>query len=132
MTGNQRFWRFSRFVSLAMLMHVLMLPLFGLYARSGPGRNHLCEAAYRGSLVEIRLLLNAGADPNGDGWLFTPLGDAVSGEQIEAVRLLLARGADPNRFFNKGRKQVTAAKFVRKPNDREAQMIALIRQAGGS
>jgi ankyrin repeat protein len=62
----------------------------------------LIQAARTGSLDQIKLLLDSGADvnlpgPTGDGWNATPLQHAILARQSGAVRLLLDRGADPNR-----------------------------------
>ena len=72
------------------------------YTLSGTGTPLNC-AASRGNLDAMRVLLDAGANPNGDprDYVNTPLnsiviGDGNGGGHYEAARLLLQRGADPN------------------------------------
>lgn len=79
----------------------------------------------------MRLLLNAGADPSRVGWEepYTPLGETVRGGQVKAARLLLAWGADPNVPNDYGDTAATT-KFY-EPREGQAQVIALIRSAGG-
>jgi ankyrin repeat protein len=67
-----------------------------------PPQSPLIQAARKGSLDAINLLLDSGADlnvhgPTGDGWDATPLQHAILARKSGAVRLLLDRGADPNR-----------------------------------
>jgi hypothetical protein len=66
--------------------------------RDGKGLTALMWAARSGAVDAMRVLLDAGADPNardhGNGW--TPLLHAVHTRHPEAVRLLLERRADPN------------------------------------
>lgn len=57
----------------------------------------LLDAAYDGDLVEVKKLLNEGADINTkseDG--FTPLMNAARNGDIEVVKFLIDKGADPN------------------------------------
>jgi ankyrin repeat protein len=64
--------------------------------------DELHEAARRGDLARMDLLIDKGADPNQvdpDNGM-TPLGDAVLAAQMESVERLLLRGADPNRRAN--------------------------------
>jgi ankyrin repeat protein len=59
------------------------------------GRRPLNWAAIRNDTKMIELLLELGADINGQNVSgFTPLHHAVEHETIEALKLLLARGAD--------------------------------------
>ncbi|MBZ5593717.1 MAG: ankyrin repeat domain-containing protein [Acidobacteriia bacterium] len=74
----------------------------GPKARDARGNSPLMYAAALGSLESIRLLLDAGADPNaGNSFDATPLmwcaGDAAK------VRLLLSNGANPNARSKLGR-----------------------------
>lgn len=66
--------------------------------RDRRGMTALMAAARTGALDAMRVLLDAGADPNArdhaNGW--TPLLHAIHKRQAAAVRLLLERGADPN------------------------------------
>ena len=123
-----KLWRAAHNASLIMAVGCVAL---GLYSRSILGRDALCEAAYYGRLGEMRLLLNAGADPNRMGWdtYCNPLSDAVRGGQIDAARLLLDWGADPNAEgrsaidLGLGSWGVAEAK--------KALVAALLRSAGG-
>jgi hypothetical protein len=69
----------------------------------------LFNAAQRGNLEKIRVLLDQGADINVrlgvDQW--TPLMTASREGKLEAVELLLEEGADPN-IRKEGRSGVTA------------------------
>jgi ankyrin repeat protein len=64
--------------------------------RDSAGVSVLQQAASRGDVAGVRLLLDRGADPNVGGRDTTPLGSAAYEGQVEVVQLLLARGADPN------------------------------------
>jgi ankyrin repeat protein len=59
----------------------------------GGGRSALMWAAYRGELEIMKLLIDAGADVNGEGFLGTPLSQAAWNDRIAAARLLIDRGA---------------------------------------
>jgi len=66
-------------------------------ARSADGFTPVHLAAFFGKTDAVRLLLDAGADPNapGTGWMTgTALHSAVSARHPEAVAALLAAGAD--------------------------------------
>jgi hypothetical protein len=57
----------------------------------------LYQAAQRGDVDTVRLLLNAGGNPdelNTHGW--TPLMIAVAQQHLDTARLLLAKGGNPN------------------------------------
>jgi len=59
--------------------------------------DELLKAARNGDLIEVRIALKNGANPNTkdiDGR--TPLHWAAQGGHVEIVKLLLERGADPN------------------------------------
>lgn len=54
-------------------------------------------AASNGDPRIVKLLLNAGADPNrGDGWYSSPLAAATEGNHLEAMKVLIAGGAKVN------------------------------------
>lgn len=58
----------------------------------------LFGACRAGDFEEVRLLLAAGADVNGQDFMgFTPLLEAVSKGHLEIVRLLIEKGADVNK-----------------------------------
>ena len=60
-------------------------------------RTELMDMSYKGNIKRIKELLKAGANINAiDNQGFTPLINAVSGEQTEAVKLLLNNGANVN------------------------------------
>jgi ankyrin repeat protein len=59
-----------------------------------PSPYHLGAAAAGGNLSTVRLLLQKGADPNGDGGV--PLREAIRGGNAAVVQALLAAGANVN------------------------------------
>ena len=69
--------------------------------RSDGSTTILGEAAQRGSVAEVQMLLSAGADPNGSGGL-TPMALAMFGGHVQAVQMLRAAGADPLRASDNG------------------------------
>lgn len=69
------------------------------------GVTPLYTAAYNGNLEGCRLLLEAGADPNGRPSSFVPLFAAAMESQVPVIDLLLKHGADLNK---KNRKKETA------------------------
>ncbi len=60
------------------------------------GFSMLCHACRIGHEAIVRLLLDAGADPNRPDEHEIPLHSAVVGKNVEVVRMLLDTGADPN------------------------------------
>lgn len=64
--------------------------------RDASGVPTLQQAASRGDVAGVRLLLDRGADPNVAGRDTTPLGAAAYEGHVEVVQLLLARGAEAN------------------------------------
>lgn len=66
-------------------------------------RTELMDMSYKGNIKRIKELLKAGANINAvDNQGFTPLINAVSGEQTEAVKLLLNNGANVNAHTKHG------------------------------
>ncbi len=58
------------------------------------GNRPLHVACFRGCLLDVVALINAGANVNANGDMgFTPLHDAVQGGNADVIRLLLDRGA---------------------------------------
>jgi len=55
-------------------------------------------ASRSGSIAIMKLLLDAGVDPNSQISFGNPLVSAVEGGNLEAVELLLSKGADPTRI----------------------------------
>ena len=60
------------------------------------GRYALADAAYRGNLELVQLLVKAGADPSLSPYGDVPLCSAARQGHLEVVDYLLAQGADPN------------------------------------
>ena len=79
---------------------------------TNPMRVQALHAAVASRNIEIvRMLLDAGADPNATQQLgYTPLMGAASGGSAEMVDLLLSRGADPSAVSEDGK---TAASIAR-------------------
>ena len=89
----------------------------------GIGCPVLLTAAFGGSPAVVKLLLNAGADPNrGDGAM-PPLMAAVMGGNAECVRLLLLHGADPNGHYKDNTSVLDSAQH-------NALISAILKQAG--
>ena len=70
------------------------------------GWTPLHEVAQRNHIKLLRLLLDAGSNPNvpGGDENYTPLHDAVEAGHVELVRLLIERGADKDVRDTSGRK----------------------------
>ena len=127
-----KLWRFSHLLSIVTLLHVVV---GGGYARSYFGRDQLCDAAFHGRLGEIRLLLDAGADPSRVGWEshLTPLAEAVLGGQVNSAKLLLQRGADPNAPGDSGSTAIESGlgNWGGVEMSEKEPVVALLRSAGG-
>lgn len=83
----------------AVLGEIAMLPDFAgvdvpsVTMRSPAGNTPLHVAATRGDRNAVRLLLEAGADPNAAGERgCTPLHLALEGQHVQVVRMLVAAG----------------------------------------
>ena len=91
------------------------------------GRTPLMAAAARGDVRMVRLLLDAGAEVNGQGELrrWSPLHAAAEGGSPEVVRLLIERGADVNAGEREGRTPLQVAAKRAGP-----QMVRILLDAG--
>ena len=69
------------------------------------GWTPLHEVAQRNNIEILRLLLDAGANPNvpGGDENYTPLHDAVEAGHVETIELLIERGADKKLRDKNGR-----------------------------
>ena len=104
----------------------LMTPTMGAVARPAARIVALQGAAKSGDLPRLRMLLDAGFDPNGRrGSGKTPLMLAAQYGQEGAVRILLARGANPTLRTYDG---TTAMQLARAAAHRG--VIRLLRKAG--
>lgn len=84
-----------------------------LEAKNGQGQTALHLAAQMGDLVAVRLLVEAGADPNGEGEEgCTPLGVAILERHPVAAQLLLTLGADPSKKNSDGDTPLHLAAFT--------------------
>jgi ankyrin repeat protein len=92
------------------------------------GSTPLYTAAVDGKAEIVRMLLEAGADPNkesageSDG---TPLCAAASWGYAEVVRLLLQYGADPNRIERPDEFPMTALAWARRNHHDEVAHLLL-------
>jgi len=107
--GNSPFYLPIRNNDLAGLRQLIREP--GAKARDARGNSPLMYAAVLGSLESMRLLLDAGADPNvANNFAATPLmwcaGDAAK------VRLLLSKGANVNARSNLGHTPLSIAATI--------------------
>jgi ankyrin repeat protein len=97
-------------------------------ALSQHGSTPLYTAVVQGELEIVRMLLEAGADPNKesaghtDG---TPLCAAASWGRTEVVRLLLWHGADPNLIERTGEVPMTALAWARRNHHAETVRLLL-------
>jgi ankyrin repeat protein len=95
------------------------------------GTTPLYKAAVQGETKIVRMLLEAGADPNqesGGDSEGTPLCAAASWGRIEIVRLLLEHGADPNVAETPNQGPMTALAWARW--NRHAEIVELLLEAG--
>lgn len=89
-------------------MKLKYLFLAGSLCTCGCAAPALFRPAEKGDLAAMRVLLDAGADPNEASGMWgnaTPLHMAAANSRLEAARLLIARGADVNReaYINRSR-----------------------------
>ncbi|MEW6677407.1 MAG: ankyrin repeat domain-containing protein [Pseudomonadota bacterium] len=73
------------------------------------GKTALVEAVDRGDVEMVRLLLDAGADPDLKAAGYTPLGRAAMQGHSRIARMLLEAGADPDLKSNDGNTPLAAA-----------------------
>src|SRR5256885_8150896 len=95
------------------------------------GTTPLYKAAVQGETEIVRVLLEAGADPNlesGGQDEGTPLCAAASWGRTEVVRLLLQHGADPNAVETKQRGPMTALAWAQ--HGGYAEGVDLLVEAG--
>src|SRR5215831_853724 len=92
------------------------------------GSSPLYAAAVQGEAEIVRILLDAGADPNresageSEG---TPLCAAASWGHAEVVRLMLQYGADPNRIERTDEVAMTALAWARRNHHDEVVRLLL-------
>lgn len=82
-------------------------------------------AVANGDLAMTKLLLDAGADPNGSGRVGTPLSTASVMGYTEVARLLLEHEADPNHPADARRPVLASAVYAKKP-----ELCTLLIEAG--
>jgi ankyrin repeat protein len=87
-----------------------------LYVATGP----------KGGVEVVRLLLRSGANPNAGQGRYTPLMNAASWVNLEAVNALLEAGADPRIVNERGE---TAIQVVGRAGGRERAVIHRLQQA---
>ncbi|MEM9343588.1 MAG: ankyrin repeat domain-containing protein [Pseudomonadota bacterium] len=88
----------------------LGMPAVGVNTKGGSGDFPINTAATRGRVVELELLLEAGANINQRGEHgFTPLHSAVEQGHMAAVEWLLRHGADVNARNDGGERPVDLA-----------------------
>lgn len=76
------------------------------------GDRALPRAVANGNVEMVRILLEAGADPDLKGRGFTPLGMSALQGHVRIVRLLLKAGADVDRKSNDGNTPIIAATLM--------------------
>jgi ankyrin repeat protein len=92
------------------------------------GSTPLYTAAVQGEVEIVRLLLEAGADPNKESpgeTEGTPLCAAASWGRTEVVRLLLEHGADPNLPERANEVPMTALAWARRKHYDETARVLL-------
>jgi ankyrin repeat protein len=92
------------------------------------GSTPLYTAAVQGELAIVRLLLEAGADPNQESSGESegiPLCAAASWGRTEVVRLLLEHGADPNLAERPKDGAMTALRWARRKGHSETAQVLL-------
>lgn len=95
------------------------------------GTTPLYKAAVQGETEIVRMLLEAGADPNRESSgedEGTPLCAAASWGHTEIVRLLLQHGADPNAIETPNKGPMTALKWAMRNGHHD--VVAILVEAG--
>ena len=94
----------------------------------GGGRSALMWAAYRGDLDMIKLLVDAGADVNAEGFMGTPLAQTAWNDQTAAARLLLDRGGRINQMSH--RDGYTALHWAASTEASDCSLVKLLLKRG--
>ena len=98
-----------------------------LRAGAPPKARYVLHEAVEHNATVIRVLLDAGADPNAAYGARTPLHIAVRTDQSEAVSLLLAAGADPQVRSDYGKTPVDLAEGVGRRRTMLREMLSHLR-----
>jgi hypothetical protein len=99
--------------------------LMGGYHCGGIPRPVLVLAAIGCHPGVVRLLLDAGADPNRSDGAGSPLVFAAIGGDPECIRLLLRHGADPNGHYKDNSSVLDSLPYPPNPT-----IVAMLKQAG--
>jgi uncharacterized protein len=99
------------------LLEFLDLPLDDVNQRGHFGDRPIHIAAFRGSVADLRALIEGGAHINAQGDRdFTPLHNAVLNNQIDAVKFLLEIGVDQQIPNDDGNTALELARVMAHPD----------------